>query len=141
MKSYYKFTQYITNKYPHISLANAAYNYEINYDLIILNNIYETTHNYKKVKTTNLTLQELRSYLLEINYCYQIYLDTFNNLKSMLDIIEVDYNNKTLNLNEVFSLISLMPFCGLNQINIGANLYEFLINIKPYYYQLLKLYL
>ena len=141
MNSYYKFTQILENKYPNLSLPSSALKYEQTYDCIIINNIYDTTHKYKKVKTTNLTLQEIRNYLLDINYCSQIYLENFNSLNSLLSCIEVEFNNKLMDLLEAHSLISLLPYCGLNQINIGSNLYNYLTNIKPYYYQVLKLYL
>jgi hypothetical protein len=57
----------------------------------------------------------------------------------MFNSIEVEFNNKTMNLNEAHSLISLLPYCGLTQINIGSNLYNYITNVKPYYYQTLKM--
>lgn len=139
MKSFYNFTSSLKQKYPNLSLYNSALTHEINYDQIILNNIYESKIKYKKIKDTILTNQEVRDYLLVNTYCYKIYNSNNKYISNILNDLVVVFLKKECTVLEVIHLIRLLPFMGLTNHHIANSLYCYLTEIKPYYYQVIKL--
>lgn len=140
MKSFYSFYNLLKDKYNYTNITYSALYYEQSYDKIILNNIYDTKQGIKKCKTTNLTLSELRSYFLECDYCLQIYLTKFPNLSSLLNDFKYEFNGLTFTLLELRSFIRLLPYTGLDSSIISSNIYNYINTIKPYYYEVTKLY-